>query len=143
MLDMKLLKPGTGNQSANRKAAIEYITSQIFEAESVDTTTGIITLKDGVSYQVSAYAATPGAFVSTPNVKNAKNSIYSSGHCALMFRQLPRDERSFVYEVDPPKIFVKPGSSTAEWSDISKVARRIWVCTKDNIRLIDKTAKNS
>jgi hypothetical protein len=33
---MNILKPGPGNQSANRKAAVEYITSNIFEAESVD-----------------------------------------------------------------------------------------------------------
>ena len=140
---MKILTPGTGNQNANRKAATEYITSKILEAESVDPETGIITTTDGVSYQVSAYAETPGAFVSTPKVKNAKNSIYSSGFCALMLRQLKNDDRLFVYEVDPPKIFVKPNSSTAEWADISKVARRIWICKIDEIRLIDKTAKNS
>lgn len=140
---MNILKPGTGNQIANRKAAIEYITSKILEAESVDLSTGIITTTDGVSYQVSAYAETSGAFVSTPNVEKSRNSIYSSGLCVLMFRQIKNDERSFVYEVDPPKIFVKPNSSTAEWPDISKVARRIWVCTEDEIRLVDKTAKNS
>jgi hypothetical protein len=140
---MKILTPGTGNQKANREAAIEYITSNIFDAESVDLATGVITTTDGVSYQVSAYAGTPGAFVSTPKVKNAKNSIYSSGHCALMYRQLKNDDRSFIYEVDPLKIFVKPNSSTAEWTDISKVARRIWICKKDEIGLIDKRDKNS
>jgi len=143
MSQMNILKPGPGNQNANRKAATEYITSEILEAESVDLATGIITTTDGVSYQVSAYAETAGAFVSTPKVKNAKNSIYSSGFSALMFRQLKNDDRSFVYEVDPLRIFVKPNSSTAEWTDISKVARRIWVCKTDEIRLIDKTAKNS
>ena len=140
---MNILKPGTGNQNANRKAAIEYISLKILEAESVDLSAGIITTTDGVSYQVSAYAETRSAFVSTPKVDKSKNSIYSSGFCALMFRQLKNDDRSFVYEVDPPKIFVKPNSSSAEWADISKVARRIWVCKKDEIRLIDKTAKNS
>ena len=140
---MKLLKPGTGNQSANRAAATEYISANIVEAESADPATGIITTTDGDSYQVAAYAETAGAFVSTPKVKNAKNSIYASGFPALMFRQLKNDERWFVYEVDPLKIFVKPNSSTAEWTDISKVARRIWICKKDEIRLIDKTAKNS
>lgn len=140
---MKLLKPGTGNQDANRKAATEYITSAILDAESVDLATGVITTTDGESYQVFPYAGTPGAFVSTPKVKNAKNSIYASGHKALMYRQLKNDDRSFIYEVDPPKIFVKPNSSTAEWADISKVAIRIWICKKDEIRLIDKTDKNS
>ena len=140
---MNILKPGTGNQSANRKAAVEYIASNIFEVESTDSASGKITTNDGVSYQVSAYAETAGAFVSTPNVAQSKNSIYASGLPVLMFRQLKNDKRSFVYEVDPLKITVKPNSSTAEWMDIGKVAKRIWVCTNDEIRLIDKTAKNS
>ena len=140
---MNILKTGTGNQSANREAATEYITSNIFEVETVDTATGRFTSTDGDSYQVSAYAETRGAFVSTPKTEKSKNSIYASGLPAIMFRQLKNDHRSFVYEVDPLKIHVKPNSSTAEWTDISKVARRIWICTRDEIRLIDKTHKNS
>ena len=140
---MNILKPGPGNQSANRKAATEYITSNIFEVETVDIASGRFTSTDGDSYQVSAYAETSGAFVSTPNVEKSRNSIYASGLPALMFRQLKNDNRSFVYEVDPLKIIVKPNSSTAEWPNVGKVARRIWVCTRDEIVLIDKTAKNS
>jgi len=140
---MNILKPGIGNQSANRKAAVEYITSKIFEAESVDTATGIFTTTDGVSYQVSAHAETTGAFVSTPKVEKSKNSIYSSGFTALMFRQLKNDKRSILYEVDPPKVYVKPNSSTAEWSDISKVATRKWICTSDEIRLIERAVRKS
>ena len=140
---MNILKPGTGNQSANREAATEFITSKIFEIETVDIASGRFTSTDGNSYQVSAYAETRGAFVSTPKTENSKNSIYASGLPALMFRQIKNDNRSFVYEVDPLKIHVKANSSTAEWTDISKVARRIWVCTHDEIRLIDKTHKNS
>jgi len=140
---MNILKPGTGNQSANRKAAIEFITSKIFEEASVDPATGIITTKDGDSYQVSAYAETAGAFVSTPNVEKSRNSIYTSGFPVLMFRQLKNDKRSILYEVDPPKIYVKPNTSTAEWSDISRVASRKWICTTDEIRLIERTPKKS
>ena len=140
---MNILKPGTGNQSANRRAAVEYITSNIFEAESVDIASGKFTSTDGDSYQVSAYAETPAAFVSTPNVDKSQYSIYASGLRALMFRQLKNDKRSFVYEVDPQKITLKPKSSSAEWSDVSKVATRIWVCTSDEIKLIEKIAKNS
>ncbi len=140
---MNILKPGTGNQSTNRKAAVEYIASNIFEVESADSASGKITTTDGVSYQVTAYAETNGAFVSTPNVEKSKNSIYASGLPVLMFRQIKHDERSFVYEVDPLKITVKPNTSTAEWSEISKVAKRMWICTSEEIRLIDKTGKNS
>jgi len=140
---VNILKPGTGNQSANRKAAVEYIASNIFEVESADSASGKITTTDGVSYQVLAYAETAGAFVSTPNVEKSKNSIYASGLPVLMFRQIKNDKRSFVYEVDPLKITVKPNTSTAEWSAISKVAKRIWVCTNDEIRVIDKIAKSS
>jgi len=140
---MNILKTGNGNQKANKKAAVEYITSNIFDVESSDVATGIITTTDGVSYQVSAYAETAGAFVSTPNVTKSKNSIYTSGFTALMFRQLKNDKRSILYEVDPPKIYVKPNSATAEWSDISKVATRKWICTSDEIRLIERTAKKS
>ncbi len=137
---MNILKPGTGNQSANKKAAIEFITSNVFEVESVDIASGRFTSTDGDSYQVFAYAETAGAFVSTPSAKNSKNSIYASGLPALMFRQLKNDKRSILYEVDPPKVHVRPNSSTAEWSDISKVATRKWICTNDEIRLIEKTA---
>ena len=140
---MNILKPGTGNQSANRKAAVEFIASKILEVESADVSTGIIKTKDGVYYKVSAYAETAGAFVSTPNVENSKNSIYASGFPALMFGQLKNDKRSILYEVDPPKIYVKPNSSTAEWSDISKVATRKWICTNDEIRPIEGIRKKS
>ena len=140
---MNILKPGHGNQKANKKAAVEFVSASIFDVESMDVATGIITTTDGVSYQVSAYAETTGAFVSTPNVQKSKNSIYSSGFTALLFRQLKNDKRSILYEVDPKKIYVKPNSSTAEWSDISKVATRKWICTSDEIRLIEKTARKS
>jgi len=140
---MNILKPGIGNQRANKKAAVEYVASNIFDVESMDCATGIITTTGGVSYQVSAYAETTGAFVSTPNVEKSKNSIYTSGLPALMFRQLKNDKRSILYEVDPPKIHVKPNSATAEWSDVSKVATRKWICTSDEIRLIERTTKKS
>jgi hypothetical protein len=140
---MNILKLGIGNQKANKKAAVEFVSSKIFEVESKDVATGIITTTDGLSYQVSAYAETTGAFVSTPNVVNSKNSIYSSGLPALMFRQLKNDKRSILYEVDPLKIHVKPGSSTAEWPAISKVATRKWICTNDEIRLIEKSPNRS
>ncbi len=140
---MNLLKTGNGNQKANRKAAVEYVASNIFEVESMDVATGMITTTDGVSYQVFPYAETAGAFVSTPNVEKSNNSIYTSGLPALMFRQLKNDKRSILYEVDPPKIYVKPNSSTAEWSDISRVATRKWICTSDEIRLIERTARKS
>ncbi len=136
---MNILKTGNGNQKANKEAAVEFVASKILEVESKDAATGIITTTDGVSYQVLAYAETTGAFVSTPNVEKSKNSIYTSGLPVLMFRQLKNDKRSILYEVDPPKIYVKPGSSTAEWSDISRVATRKWICTSDEIRLIEKT----
>ena len=140
---MNILKPGNGNQKANRKAAVEYITSNIFEVESMDVDSGKITTNDGVSYQVLAYAETAGAFVSTPKVENSKNSIYASGLPVLMFRQLKNDKRSILYEVNPPKIYVKPNSSTAEWSDISRVATRKWICTSDEIRLIERVGRKS
>ena len=140
---MNILKTGIGNQKANKKAAVEYVASNIFDVESMDCATGIITTTDGVSYQVLAYAETTGAFVSTPNVEKSSNSIYTSGLPVLMFRQLKNDKRSILYEVDPPKIYVKPGSSTAEWSDISKVATRKWICTSDEIRLIERASRKS
>jgi len=140
---MNLLKTGNGNQKANKKAAVEYVAANIFDVESMDVATGIIATTDGVSYQVSAYAETAGAFVSTPNVEKSKNSIYTSGLPALMFRQLRNDKRSILYEVDPLKLYVKPGSSTAEWTDISKAATRKWICTSDEIRLIERAVKRS
>ena len=140
---MNILKPGPGNQSANKKAAIEFITSKILEVESVDVASGIITTSEGVSYQVLAYAETTGAFVSTPKVQNSRNSIYTSGFPALMFRQLKNDNRSILYEVDPPNIYVKPDSSTAEWPDISRAATRKWICTRDDIRLIEPIGEKS
>ena len=140
---MNILKPGTGNQKANRQAAVEYVCSNIFEVDSMDVATGIITTTDGVSYQVLAYAETAGAFVSTPKVENSKNSIYASGLPVLMFRQLKKDKRSILYEVDPPKIYVKPGSSTAEWTDISRVATRKWICTSDEIRPIERFSRKT
>ena len=140
---MNILKPGNGNQRANKKAAVEYVASNIFDVESMDVATGIITTTDGVSYQVSAYAETTGAFVSTPNVEKSNNSIYTSGLPALMFRQLKNDKRSILYEVDPQKLYVKPNSATAEWSDISKIATRKWICTSDEIRLIERASRKS
>jgi hypothetical protein len=133
---VNILKPGNGNQKANRQAAVEFIAANVLELESMDVNTGVIKTTEGVSYQVLAYAETAEAFVSTPNVANSRNSIYSSGLPVLMFRQLKNAQRSVLYEVDPPKIYVKPGSSTAEWSAIGKAAKRKWICTPDEIRAI-------
>ena len=135
---MNLLNPGTGNQSANRKKAVQYIIENIIDTEKYELNSGNITSKDGTEYHVSAYAETPAAFVSTPGMDKSKGSIYTSGLLTLMFRQLKDDKRSFIYEVDPTKIYVKPKSTSAEWSDIDKVSTRIWICTDEQVKLIDR-----
>ena len=135
---MKLLKPGTGNQIANRKIAAQYIVDHIIDTDDYDISACNITSKEGVTYHVSAYAETPAAFVSTPGVDKSQYSIYASGLRTLMFRQLKNDKRSFIYEVDPLKIPVKPNSSSAEWADIDKVSSRIWVCTSEQVKEINR-----
>ena len=138
---MKLLKPGTGNQVSNRKIAIEYIANNIIDVKSVDHKAGNITSTDGALFHVSAYAESSAAFVSTPGVDKSKHSIYESGLIALMYRQIKNDKRSFIYEVDSIQIFVKPGSSSADWTEVDKVATRIWVCTSEGTRLFDRREK--
>ena len=135
---MNILKPGTGNQSANRKAAIQFIKNNIFEVDSINYQTGNIATIDGHEYHVSAYAETGAAFISTPGEDKSKHSIYESGLTSLMFRQIRGDKRSFIYEVDPRKITVKAKSSSAQWSDIDKAASRVWICTEDQIKLIER-----
>jgi len=132
---MKLLKPGTGNQVANRKKAVKYIAKHVIDTESCDPDSGSIVAKDGRKYHVSAYAETSAAFVTTPGVDKTKNSIYASGLVALMYRQLENDQRSFIYEIDPQEIRVKPNSNSAEWHDVRKASTRIWLCTEDKITL--------
>ena len=139
---MDLLIPGTGNQSANRKKATRYIADNIIDARAVDESSGKITSTDGISYQVSAYAETTAAFISTPKVDKAKYSIYASGLPALMFRQLKDRKRSVIYEVDPNMIAMKPNTKTAEWSEIGRVAARTWVCTKEQISLTERSPKS-
>jgi len=138
---MKLLKPGTGNQFENRKKATQYIADNLLTAESVDLIAGNITTKEGIIYHVSAYAETTAAFVSTPGIDKSEYSIYASGLPTLMYRQLKKDNRSFVYEVNPSDIVTKPNSSSAEWSDIDKVAKRIWICTEKGVKCIDRSNK--
>ena len=138
---MNLLKPGTGNQSANRQKAIEYIADNILEVVNIDLRAGNITTSDGSTYHVSAYAESSAAFVSTPGVDKSEHSIYASGCPALMFRQLKNDKRSFVYEVTPADIVTKPNSSSAEWAEIDKAAKRIWVCTDTQVKFIERTSK--
>jgi len=135
---MKLLKPGTGNQVANRKKAVKFIEEHVIDTESYDLDSGSIVAKDGRKYHVSAYAETSAAFVTTPGVDRSKNSIYESGLVTLMYRQLENDQRSFIYEVDPQEIHVKPNSNSAEWRDVDKASTRIWVCTEDRVILIDR-----
>jgi hypothetical protein len=139
---MKLLTPGTGNQSANRKKAVQYIVDNILDAESYDIAGGKITTTTGETYQVSAYAESGAAFISTPGVDSSKNSIYATGLITLMFRQIKKDKRSFIYEVDPTKIEIDPNKTTAEWPIIDKAASRIWICTAEEIRSIDRRNKN-
>ncbi len=136
---MNLLTLGAGNKGRNIKAATEYITSKLLEVESADLEAGAFTTPDGDSYQVSAYAETTAALMSIPKVDKAQQGKPVSGPRALMFRQLKNDRRSFIYEVDPPTITRRTRSSTAEWSEVSKAATRIWICTNDEVRLIDKT----
>lgn len=136
---MKLLAPGNGNQKNNRKKAIDYIVENLIKTETVDYVTGNIISTDGVSYQISAYAETMGAFIKTPDVDKSIHSIYASGLRALMYRQLKKDKRSFVYEIEPTDIVLKSGSSTALWEEIDKVSKRVWICTKEQIKLIERT----
>lgn len=138
---MPLLTPGTGNQRANRKAAVEYIVGTIIEAQEYDPESGRVVAVDGTQYQVSAYAETPAAFVSTPGVDKSKYSIYASGAIALMLRQLKKDKRLFVYEVNPEDIEVAAGSTSAEWTAVDKASRRIWVCAGDKVVVTDKRSK--
>ncbi len=135
---MNLLTPGTGNQNSNRKKAVQFIVDNIIDTETCEMSAGNIISKDGIAYHVSAYAESTAAFISTPGVDKSKHSIYASGLITLMYRQLKNDKRSFIYEVDPTKIPVKPNSTSAEWTDIDKVSTRIWVCTDDQIKLIDR-----
>ncbi len=138
---MKLLKPGTGNQVANRKKAVKYIAEHVIETDSYDPDSGTIVAKDGRKYHISAYAETSAAFVTTPGVDKSKNSIYESGLVTLMYRQLENDPRSFIYEVDPLEIHVRPNSNSAEWRDVDKASTRIWICTEDKVILIERRAK--
>jgi len=135
---MSLLKTGTGNQVANRKKAVEFIATHVIETESYDLDSGTISAKDGRKYHESAYAETSAALVSTPGVDRSRNSIYESGLISLMYRQLKRDQRTFVYEVDPERIHVKPGSSEAAWADVDKASTRAWVCVDNRVQLIDR-----
>ncbi|HIB84223.1 MAG TPA: hypothetical protein EYO59_06400 [Chromatiaceae bacterium] len=135
---MHLLTPGTGNQNTNRAIATAYICASVIDNDSFDLTKGNITATDGTRYKVSAYAETPAAFVSTPGTDKSKNSIYESGLSVLMFRQMKRDNRSFVYEVAPSNLYVKPNTCSAKWVDVDKAADRIWVCTKDSVKLFDR-----
>jgi hypothetical protein len=131
---MNLLTPGTGNQLANRNIALQYIVDKIINTESYDMKKGTITSVEGTMFHVSAYAESSAAMISTPNVDKSKNSIYASGLRTLMFRQLKRDPRSFIYEIDPAEI--KTDSTSAEWDEIKKSARRMWVCTEEIEKLI-------
>lgn len=135
---MKLLMPGTGNQNSNRKKATQYIVENIIDTESFDIAAGNITSVNGISYHVSAYAESKAAFISTPGVDKSKYSIYESGLVTLIFRQLKNDNRSFIYEVDPNSIYVKPNSTSAEWPDIDKASKRIWICTEKEIKIITR-----
>lgn len=136
---MKLLKPGTGNQNLNRRAAIQFIIDNIIETDSVDLSTGNIVTKEGTAYHVSAYAETPAAFISTPGEKKSIHSIFESGLTSLMYRQLKKDEHSFIYEVNPIDIQLKENINSAQWPDIDKAATRIWVCKNDTFKLIDRS----
>lgn len=139
---MNLLKPGNGNQKSNRRIAIKYIVDNILDVASFDYASGNITTNDSGSFHVSAYTGN-AAFVSTPGTDKSKYSIYESGLPTLMFRQLERDERSFIYEVNPVEVVTKPNSSTAEWEDIDKVATRVWICTEGHVKVINRTKKHS
>ncbi|WP_432473308.1 hypothetical protein [Amphritea sp. HPY] len=135
---VKLLTPGTGNQNANRRLAIDYIAENVMDVDSIDYTKGNIATADGKEYHVSAYAESGAAFVSTPGMDKSKNSIYESGLTSLMYRQLKKDKRSFVYEVDPKLISVPRGSSTASWEEIDKCSSRVWICVGNEVRVFDR-----
>jgi hypothetical protein len=45
---MRLLKPGTGNQKANRGKAVRFIVEHIIDAADFDLDSGVVTAKDGI-----------------------------------------------------------------------------------------------
>ena len=132
---MALLKPGTGNQRRNREKAIKFLESEIFEISQTDIDDGTITIEEGTTYKVSAYAETPAAFVSTPGRDISENSIYETGLPALMVRQL-KDGRIFVYEVNPYDI--STDTNTAEWKVVDKASTRVWIHKNGQTNLSDR-----
>lgn len=135
---MKLLKPGTGNQKANKAKAVRFVVEKIIDAASSDESSGEVVSEDGDVFTVSAYAETPAAFAKTPGVAKDKNSIYASGHHVLLVRQIKNDDRIMVYRLDPENVSPPAGSSSISWQAISKAAECVWVCKGDLIRLIEK-----
>ncbi len=120
---MKLLKPGNRNTHSNKRMAIDFITGNILNIKSKDYKLGTVVSENNHSYCVSAYAETGQAFIKTPDTDIAKHSIYASGLCSLMLRQL-KDGRLFIYEVEPSDVKLKQGSSTAPWNVIKDVAKK-------------------
>jgi len=135
---MKLLVPGTGNQSANKAKAVRFVVEKIIDAASSDEKSGEVVAKTGDVYTVAAYAETPAASVRTPGVGKGKNSIDAPGHRVLMVRQLKNDDRILVYKLDPEAVSPPTGSASVPWQDVSKASDCVWVCKGSEIRLIDK-----
>ena len=140
---MKLLTPGTGNQSANKAKAARFVAEKILDAEACDEKTGEVVTKAGDVFIVSAYAETAAAFAKTPGVSKAKNSIYASGHHAIMVRQFKKDDRIIIYQLDPTQVSPPAGSSSIAWDVIEKAADCVWVCKGDIVRLIKGTQTQS
>lgn len=143
---MKLLSPGNGNQSENNKKAIQFIAKHIFEVENenVHLDKRQIVDKEGVKYQVCAYAESTAAFVSTPGKnRETDDSIYIANLPTLMFQQIKNDSRYIIYEVDlnELKTYQKPSICNVEWKDVQKISRRTWVWKDGEIKVFDKRRK--
>lgn len=135
---MAILKPGTGNQITNRKAAIRFLADEIFDLAEADYGAATITVEEGTTYKVSAYAETTAAFVSTPGKDKSEYSIYQSELPHLMVQQFKGGDRMAVYEVNPQNISVQGNSNSAEWKEVERAAVRVWIYKDGKFRVTER-----
>ena len=130
---IRVLKLGNGNQSKNKKKALQFIAMHL-NAGNIDKNT-VRTDKWGVCH-VSAYTHPKGAMISTPNREDQTygGANWHQNDHIIMFRDVG-DGRCIIYvsKIEPLFDYRTIGHHGVTWEDIEKLSSHIEVIKSQDV----------
>ncbi len=136
----RILSPGNGNQSANKKIAMTFV-SKYFDAKQIDTRT--VETCDYGTCHVAAFTHEKGAMINAPNRGSGKfgSRPWHSRDHFIMFRDVG-DGSCIVYVSRIEPLFDKRtiGRAGVSWEDVEMLCTDCFpISAEEVLRVLDST----